>query len=192
AGILFFGKPLSFGLLSLAFPEYVNGLLQQSLFLSADDTRFPELYNVLTGIVLVIGAPILEEFLFRGFLLHRWGTRWNPRIAVVLSSLLFGFLHPNPIGLTVFGLAMALLYLRSCSLGLVIFVHSLNNAIAASLDITARLLGETEPFSLDTFRDSAKWGVMFLLVSTPFLVRFVRQNWHITRRSLPYFVQQEE
>ncbi len=184
---------VSFVLLSYVFPEYVSELLQQSLFLGADDTQFPGLYNVLIGIVLVIGAPILEEFLFRGFLLHRWGTRWTPRIAVILSSCLFGFLHPNnPIGLTMFGLGMALLYLRSGRLGLVILVHSLNNAIAASLDFTARLLGETEPFSLGTFRGGIVWGVIFLLVSTPFLVRFVRQNWHITRRPLPYFVQQEQ
>ena len=184
---------VSFVLLSLAFPEYVDGLLQQSIFLGAGDTRFPGLYNVLIGIVLVIGAPILEEFLFRGFLLHRWGTRWTLRVAVILSSCLFGFLHPNnPIGLTVFGLAMALLYLRSRSLGLVILVHSLNNAIAASLGIITRLLGETESLSLADFRTGIWWGLMFLLVSTPFLVRFVRQNWHITHKSLPYFAQGEE
>ncbi|MEM9007234.1 MAG: CPBP family intramembrane glutamic endopeptidase [Cyanobacteria bacterium P01_F01_bin.86] len=178
-------------LLSFWLPEWVNATLQESIFLGTGDTSIPWLYNTLIIVVLVIGAPILEEFLFRGFLIHRWGTRWNPRIAVILSSILFGVLHPNPIGLSVFGLALALLYLRSRSLGLAIVVHSLNNAIAAGLEILTRIFGWTETPSLANFRADVWLGVMFLLVSTPFLVRFVRQNWRITRTALPYFVRQE-
>lgn len=183
---------VSYTLVSFLLPDQVEAVLQTSIFLSAEDTSAPWLHNVLFMGILVVGAPVLEEFIFRGFLLHRWGTRWNPRIAVILSSVLFGVLHPNnPIGLSAFGLVMALLYLRSRSLGLAIVVHSLNNAIAAGIDIVTRVSERGQSYSLETFQASVWLGVMFLLVSTPFLVRFVRQNWQITRTSLPYFVQQD-
>ena len=183
---------VSYTLVSLLLPDHVETVLQTSLFLGAEETSIPWLHNILFVGILVVGAPILEEFIFRGFLLHRWGTRWNPRIAVILSSVLFGVLHPtNPIGLSAFGLVMALLYLRSRSLGLAIVVHSLNNAIAAGIDIVTRVLQPGQSYSLETFQAGVWLGVMFLLVSTPFLVRFVRQNWRITRTSLPYFAQQD-
>lgn len=164
----------------------------EPLFAGAEEAGMPWLYNLLTFGVLVVGAPILEEFLFRGFLLHRWGTRWNPAIATALSSILFGFLHPNPIGLSAFGLVMALLYLRSRSLGLVMIVHSLNNAIAAGISLLSGLQGEDQPPSLEDFRSGVWLGAIFLLVSTPFLIRFVRQNWQVTKRPLPYFDYQDE
>ncbi|MBE7383900.1 MAG: CPBP family intramembrane metalloprotease [Leptolyngbya sp. SIO1E4] len=178
---------VSYTLISWVWPEPVEAVLQQSLFLSAAETSVPWLYNTLLLGILVIGAPVLEEFLFRGFLLHRWGTRWPLAVAVMLSSGLFGLLHSNVIGLSAFGLVMALLYLRSRSLGLVVGIHSLNNAIAAGLEILTRLLGGGLTPSLDTFRANLWLGVMFLFVSTPFLVRFVRQNWRITQAPLPYF-----
>ena len=178
---------VSYALLSFLFPGPVEVALRESIFLGAGETTFPWLYNTLFMGVLVIGAPVFEEFLFRGFLLHRWGTRWSPKVAVILSSLVFGLLHGNVIGLSVFGLAMALLYLRSRSLGLVVVVHGLNNAIAAGLEIVTRLLDIDSTTSLETFRANVGLGVLLLGLSTPLLIRFVWQNWQVTRAPLPYF-----
>ncbi|MDA0866515.1 MAG: CPBP family intramembrane metalloprotease, partial [Cyanobacteria bacterium] len=125
---------LSYGALSLVDPERVEGILHQSLFKGAEGTAFPVLHNLLMVLLLVVAAPILEEFLFRGVLLHRWGTRWGLPGAVIGSSLLFGICHANWIGLSMFGLVMSLLYLRSRSLGLVMGVHALNNGIVACLE----------------------------------------------------------
>ncbi|NER81046.1 MAG: CPBP family intramembrane metalloprotease [Leptolyngbya sp. SIO1D8] len=182
---------VSYTALSFVWPKYVETTLQQSIFLGAEEVSAPWIYNTLFMGVLVIGAPVLEEFLFRGFLLHRWGTRWNLSVAVILSSILFGFLHSNAIGLSAFGLVMALLYLRSRSLGLVIGVHSLNNAIAAGLEIVTRLSGGELTPSLEAFR--AHWwiGGGMLLLSTPFLVKFIQQNWCFTQAALPYFIQRD-
>jgi hypothetical protein len=178
---------VSFTLLSFLTPQLVESTLQETIFLGPEKTAWPWLYNVLMVGILVVAAPVLEEFLFRGFLLHRWGTRWRLGTAVILSSVLFGVLHSNIVGLTVFGLVMALLYLRSRSLGLVMIVHSLNNAIAACLEIATRLLGADLQPSLATFRANVWLGLLFLAVSTPWVVRFVRQNWPVTQAPLPYF-----
>lgn len=182
---------VSFALLSYLFPEPVELALQDSIFLGAEDTAIPWLYNGLMFGILVVAAPVLEEFLFRGFLLHRWGTRWNVATAVILSSVLFGILHSNVVGLTAFGLVMALLYLRSSSLGLAIFVHALNNAIAASLEIIARLTGSLEDQSLDEFRASIWLGLLLMALSTPLLIRFLKTNWFATRTALPYFANRD-
>lgn len=182
---------ISFVLLSYVFPEFVTTTLAESLFLGADETAVPWLYNLLMVFVLVVAAPVLEEFLFRGFLLHRWGTRWNPVVAVLLTSVLFGILHGNVIGLTLFGLVMALLYFRTSSLGIAIAVHALNNAIAASLELISRLTGNSAPPSLDDFRSGVWFGAILLAASLPFLVKLIRHNWPSQQTPLPYFVNRD-
>ena len=182
---------VSFGLLSYLLPEFVEGALKNSIFLGSSDTTIPWLYNLLMFGILVLAAPVFEEFIFRGFLLHRWGTRWNLKIAVILSSLFFGILHSNVIGLTVFGATMALLYLRSGSLGLAIFIHSLNNAVVASLEIFTRLTNTAETPSLEEFRASIWLGIILMTVSTPLLVRFFKNNWFVVQGALPYFANRD-
>ncbi|NEQ47881.1 MAG: CPBP family intramembrane metalloprotease [Leptolyngbya sp. SIOISBB] len=179
---------VSFVLLSYVLPEFVTTTLNESLFLGAGETTIPWLYNLLMVFLLVVAAPVLEEFLFRGFLQHRWGTRWNPPVAILLSSILFGILHGNVIGLTMFGLVMALLYFRTSSLGVAIAVHALNNAIAVSLELITRLTGHSEPTSLADFRSGVWFGAILLAVSIPFLAKFIRRNWPNKKTPLPYWV----
>jgi membrane protease YdiL (CAAX protease family) len=182
---------LSFVALSYWAPDWVASTLAESLFLGAEETAIPWLYNLLMVLLLVVAAPVLEEFLFRGFLLHRWGTRWNPPVAVLMTSVLFGILHGNVIGLTLFGLVMALLYLRTNSLGVAIAIHALNNAIAASLEVISRLTGNAEPASLEEFRSGVWFGAILLTVSMPFLIRFIRRNWPTKDTPLPYWVNRD-
>lgn len=40
-----------------------------------------------------ISVAVVEEFTFRGIILRALETRWHPRTALVLTSLLFGLLH---------------------------------------------------------------------------------------------------
>jgi membrane protease YdiL (CAAX protease family) len=180
---------VSFTLLSFLMPQMVEKALDSSIFLASEETVWPWLYNILTLGVLVVAAPFLEEFLFRGFLLHRWSTRWSVPVGVIGSSLLFGFLHSNFVGLTLFGLVMALPYLRTGSLWLVILLHSLNNALAAGLGAIAHLTtGPDAPAqTLETFRANAWVGGLMLLISVPFILRFWRQNWPVTHAPLPYW-----
>ena len=49
------------------------------------------LANLLYFLVIVIIAPILEEFFFRGILLTRWTVKWSVISAVILSSVAFPF-----------------------------------------------------------------------------------------------------
>lgn len=82
-------------------------------------------------IIAVIVAPLVEEVLFRGFLLHRWALRWGTGTGVVLSSILFALGHVELLGHFLFGVAMCALYLRTRSLWVPIAAHSLNNLVVS-------------------------------------------------------------
>jgi uncharacterized protein len=47
-------------------------------------------------LAIVIAAPILEELIFRGIILHGLLKRYSPFHAILLSSVLFGIVHLNP------------------------------------------------------------------------------------------------
>lgn len=91
---------------------------------------YPVLANILSFLSLVAIGPVIEEVLFRGLLLRIWIKKWRLIKSVVLSSLVFGALHADPIGACAFGIGMCILYLRTQSLYLPILCHAANNLVA--------------------------------------------------------------
>lgn len=83
--------------------------------------------NFLGFVSLVILAPLLEELLFRGYLLQAWARKWGLRIGVLLSSVLFGALHPDTLAAAFTGFCLAILYLKTQSLWAPIVAHSIFN-----------------------------------------------------------------
>ena len=180
----------TYGLLAWVAPEYVNAILNQTLFLGTLETPWPGLYNGLMVLVLLVAAPVLEELLFRGALIHRWGCRWQGGAAVVISSVLFGILHANWLGLGMLGLVLALLYLQTRSLWLVIGVHGLNNAMAVGIDrLMNGLALETAP-TLAAFQQGWWFGLVLMAIALPVLIPFIRRTWPLTAQPLPYFANQ--
>ena len=86
-------------------------------------------------LLIVIAAPISEEFCFRGMLFGGLRTRL-PRIAAALiSGAIFGGLHATTgvsavPPLIVFGFVLALLYEKTGSIIPGILLHMLNNSVA--------------------------------------------------------------
>ncbi len=176
--------------LSLVAPGWVEATLHQSLLLSPDQVAAPGLYNGLVLFSVVVVAPITEEFIFRGVLLHRWGVKWGIRPAIVMTSILFGMLHSNLVGLFVFGVVMALLYLSTRSLLVPMVAHALNNAIASGIDfLTAQPTANTLT-TLAEFRANWWLGLVCLLVSAPWVLRYVAYHWPDAQTPLPYFTNQ--
>ncbi|MEO0888206.1 MAG: type II CAAX endopeptidase family protein [Cyanobacteria bacterium J06648_10] len=166
-------------LVSISFPDYAMRMLQ-----TAGDTRYPNLYGWLILFRTLISASFAEELVFRGILLQRWGTKWGLREGLVGSSVLFGVLHfSNPVGLTVFGLVMGLLYLRTGSLWVPILCHSLNNLMVAGLNW---LSPATEAATLATTQQNWGLGVVMMVVAAPLLLQFVRRSWPQVGDEIPY------
>jgi uncharacterized protein len=137
-------------------------------------------------VVLLAVVPVVEEFLFRGLLLQRWALRWGVRPALIGSSLLFGCLHRNAIGLTMFGLVMGLLYLKTRSLWVPIVCHGINNALVVGLEMTVDASGGAELPSLGDLRGNFGWGLLLVAVTLPLLIGFIRRNWPPAHMAVPY------
>lgn len=77
-------------------------------------------------------APIIEEVLFRGIIMHGLMRNYRSWYAVLMSGVLFSIFHLNPWQMTYtffLGLLLGWLMIRTRSLPLTILVHSLNNLI---------------------------------------------------------------
>jgi uncharacterized protein len=86
------------------------------------------------GVFLKIAvlAPIIEESLFRGIIMHGLMKNYKSWYAILISGVLFSIFHLNPWQMTYtffLGLFLGLLMVRSRSLPLCIIAHSINNII---------------------------------------------------------------
>ena len=113
------------------------------------EKRARELYGnpssvslVLLILVVVVGAPLVEELVYRGLLqgaLGRTLHQWRGWLAMVLVAALFALVHFSPVeypGLFLVGLVLGICALRTGRLGMGILTHAAFNA--AALAVVAR------------------------------------------------------
>lgn len=123
-----------------------------------DSSGYYVLPNVLNFLSIVVITPIVEEVVFRGFLLHRWSYKWSLRTAIIVSSLLFAVVHLDPIGAFIFGVGMCILYLKTQSLLVPILCHSANNLIAWIMAAgDTYIKGPEYEYTLEAFR--SEWYI---------------------------------
>ena len=116
--------------LSYPYPDYVRSWLDWTGAPTILTTEFGEMpvgANLMSLASMVILAPVIEELLFRGYLLHRWARKWGLRTAILASSVIFASLHSDPPGAFTFAVAMCVLYLRTGSLLAPVLLHALYN-----------------------------------------------------------------
>jgi sodium transport system permease protein len=96
--------------------------------------------GLLTSVLVFALIPaICEEFAFRGFILSGLEQQHRTRSAILLSALMFGFLHvllslfQQLFNATLLGIVLGLLAVRSRSIVPGIVFHFLNNGFAVML-----------------------------------------------------------
>lgn len=107
----------------IPMPDFI-----QKIFL--DDGSTTGVYSFIT---IVIAAPILEELIFRGFILNGLLKSYSPLKAIIISSLLFGLVHLNPwqfIGASIGGILSGWVYFKTNKITLPIIIHMTNNFLA--------------------------------------------------------------
>jgi membrane protease YdiL (CAAX protease family) len=113
-------------------------------FGSLDDTSSA---RAILAVAAVLGAPLFEELLFRGVVLHAL-LRWGKAAAVAGSSLLFGCTHLNAelarsenllvvVSTAATGAVLAWVALRTGRLGPAIVAHSAFNLVAVAATFAA-------------------------------------------------------
>lgn len=99
------------------------------LFERVINNRFGFWGSVLKVAVL---APVIEELIFRGIIMHGLMRNYKPWRAIFLSGLLFSLFHLNPwqMAYTFFlGLLLGWVMIKTRSLPFAIIIHSINNLI---------------------------------------------------------------
>ncbi len=155
--------------------------------LVTDSLDIPLLYDwslALSFLAIVIVAPITEEFIFRGALLHRWATKWSVMTGIVASSVLFGLVHfdffiPERI---VSGIIYSLMYFKTQTLLVPIILHFGTNFLAFFGNIVNDVAASSsdEPITI-----AYLWyGSMRILFSLPALIYFLQLPNDV--RLLPY------
>lgn len=84
------------------------------------------------AVLIVVGAPFVEELFFRGLLQRSLLRRLGPLPAVVISSTLFGLAHYEPLqllALVAFGAVLGAMAHRTGRLGPGIMAHVAFNAV---------------------------------------------------------------
>lgn len=82
-------------------------------------------------LVVVIGAPVVEEIVYRGLLQQGLERSINPMVALVVTAVIFAAIHLQPVefpGLFAFALVLGWTYRKSQRLGLPIITHMAFNA----------------------------------------------------------------
>jgi len=82
------------------------------------------------AIMVIVAAPVFEEFIFRGLIFGGLRRSLNLPVAAIASAAIFAIVHPpaSVIPVFVLGLCTALAYERTRILAAPIVVHAIYNA----------------------------------------------------------------
>lgn len=160
---------LGLSLLFLLFEENIRNLL--FLFPIAEEIpKTALIVFVLHFINICILAPLWEELFFRGVLLRRFTIKWSPQKSIIVSSILFGLIHLNPLTIVfafALGCVLGYAYLKTKSIVVPIVLHSFSNFLAfiqfciANQSTTAGL-PETESVRMELYISGGLFIVFFL------------------------------
>lgn len=90
-------------------------------------SKGPALWMVILGTGILI--PIMEEITFR-YGIHKTLSKYSVKLAFVVSSVLFGLMHGNPIQIVyaiIIGLVFAYVYTKTDNLCYPVIMHMVNN-----------------------------------------------------------------
>jgi len=122
---------IGFQSLSEQFPQIKNSLDEYIRNASIAQTSMGlEAAGYYIGVGVLI--PVIEELILRGIILGEFLSTMNADIAVLLSALIFGTMHMQPVQIgyaVVCGLILGYVYLYSNSLYLSIAIHIIFNVL---------------------------------------------------------------
>lgn len=91
---------------------------------------------VLLGLVVIVGAPIVEEIVYRGVVQPGLVASWGRSVGIVVTAVLFAAIHMQPVelpGLFVFALVLGWARHSTGTIGTSIVTHMAFNATGLAL-----------------------------------------------------------
>ncbi len=168
--------------------EHLKQLHKPFLYSTKDSTYYIPL-DIIKIVTAVIIAPVAEELVCRGLLLHRLTYKWNIKAAIIVSSVIFGAMHGyNAVGSFVFALMMCILYLKTKSLKVSIAFHMLNNLLVCVLAMIGMLyLPARKMITIAEIRSGWPGALALCIISASFLSYYLYKNWPVKDTTLPYY-----
>lgn len=139
---------------------------------------------VITFFSTVILAPVVEEILFRGIIFNRIDSKYPTWIAIILSALIFGWIHGNIMqGLNAFilGIVIAYIYSKYRTLWPCMIGHMLNNLLAIVCQTINYYFGAS--YSADSFLSIVLQVIILIISVVVCLLYFKKRNTAIENKS---------
>jgi membrane protease YdiL (CAAX protease family) len=131
--------------------------------------------NLVALLFSAVVAPLVEELVFRRTLFRAWRARWNPILALLASSVLFGVLHPLKLSSFLAAVTFALIYTRTRSLWASVLVHSLGNGMIVAMG-TLHYFWASPQLVLNGPAAHGAFALT-LLIGTGVWIHFVIKSW---------------
>jgi membrane protease YdiL (CAAX protease family) len=184
---------VSLYVLSFILPHYVEYHI--------NDHNITNIWELIfTGFSVMLLAPVTEEFLFRGIILQKWAIKWGVKAGILTSSFLFAIVHFrfDIIELSLIGIILSILYLKTRNLLAPIFCHFFYNTfwmIFTTINYFSKSEIERIAFiSLQEYQNSVQpllGQLVFLIsISAPFLIYFVYKNFPKNDAIIPYYANE--
>ncbi len=148
------------------------------------------LANLLDSFTVILLAPVIEEFFFRGILLTRWSFKWGVSKSIFASSLIFALLHSDPISSFCFGCMMAIFYIRTKSLFIPTVIHIANNSIPSIIGwFEIQSDDSSSQLTIEGFQELWWVGLVGFVVIIPCAIHFWRHYIRNTDWQVPYLIE---
>ena len=157
----------------LVFEEHIRELFSFFPMMDLEETRPSLLVYVLFFINICILAPIYEEILFRGILLRRFTLRWSPQKSIIISSIIFGIIHLNPINVIfafALGCVLGYAYLKTKNIVVPMLLHSFNNFLAYIQFVYTNQTTEMDLPTTEAARQGLLLNVAFFFILTAVII----------------------
>ena len=184
--------------LYLIFENQIRELFSFFPMIDLGETRPSLLVYVLFFINICILAPVYEELLFRGILLRRFTLRWSPQKSIIISSVIFGIIHLNPINVVfafALGCVLGYAYLKTKNIFIPMLLHSFSNFLAYLQFVYTN---QTADLNLPTTEAAQQEllinGAFFLILTAILVFLLVKyyKNFRQLKNSAPKIVEQEQ
>lgn len=124
-------------------------------------------------IIAVIVAPIVEEIVFRGYIMNKWIDKYSLKKGIIFSSLIFMIFHIQSffIPQLLLGLLCSLVYVKYNNLFYAIFTHSLYNFLVI---LPAFFVSDDSDVPVDSLLElSESLPLDFIIFSGVFIIGLV-------------------
>jgi hypothetical protein len=181
--------------LSFIVPSFVEKILidnrNSSILITGSKSFFPALYYLIFAIYYAL-SPILSAFILMAIILHRWAAKWGNTRAIIAFFLL-SLISYNFISSVIATFINAILYVKTRSLLVLIIFLVVKNIMWVIWDLSSTTFLDNQAGStLDVFRSQVQLGVLFFVVSAPWVIGFIYKNWSVLKGPLPYFANATE